>query len=258
MSAYSTKKRYASLILALVYRDITSKYRRSMLGPAWAILQPLLLMAVFTLLSKTIGISSDGLPYVLFSYAVLVPWTFFTTAVNGCCPSIMSNASILKKIALPKELFPISAVVTAVVDMAAASLILAGMMLWYRVPMGWELCWVPVLTALTAALAFGVGIGIASLGIFKRDFLPAGAFLMQLWLYATPIIYPLSSISDRWRPVYILNPMVGILEGFRSVLARGQAPDLLLILLAIPGIALVLLITWPLFRKTSQYFADVL
>jgi len=250
--------KFWTLLWALVNRDVRSRFRRSILGPAWAILRPAFMMVVFSVLRGFVNIPSDGIPYPIFIYSVLVPWTFFTTVVNGCAPSIMSNSGILKKMAVPRQVFPLAAAVAAGFDLLMSGLVLAGMMLWFRVPVGWSLLWLPVLIVLTGTLALAVGMALTSLGIFKRDFLTAGGYLVQLWMYATPIIYPLSSVPEGWRWLYVLNPMVGILEGFRSILVRGQAPDLVLLGWALPGIALALLVAWPLFRVMSQYFADVL
>lgn len=253
------KLRHAwNLLWALTGRDVKARYRRSFLGPLWAVIQPFFLMVVFTAIRGFVDIPSDGIPYPIFSFSVLVPWTFFATGVTQAGPSVLSNAGILKKMAVPREIFPLAAILTAAFDMLMAGLVLAGMMLWYRVPVGWSLLWLSVLVGLTGLFAWGMGMCLAALGVFRRDFLLAGGFLMQLWLYATPIIYPLSSVPEQWRTLYCLNPMVGLLEGFRSILARGLAPDLGLLLLALPGIALALLVGWPLFRTMSQYFADVL
>lgn len=250
--------RFFTLLLALVRRDVTARYRRSLLGPLWAILQPLILMVLFTMLRGLVDIPSDGAPYMLFSYAALVPWTFFTNAVSFCGPSVSSNAGVVKKMALPREVFPLAAVITALFDFTMSGLVMAGMMLWFRVPVGWALLWLPVLVCLTAALAFGVGMFIASLGTFKRDFIFATPFLMQFWLYATPVIYPLSSVPDRWRTLYMLNPMVGVIEGFRNVLIRASAPSLEALGWSVLITSVVLAVTWPIFRWMSQYFADVL
>jgi len=252
------RSRFFTLLWALVRRDVTARYRRSLLGPAWAILQPLILMVLFTMLRGFVNIPSEGVPYVLFSYAALVPWTFFTNAVSFCGPSVTSNAGVIKKMALPREVFPLAAVTTALFDFAMSGLVMAGMMLWFRVPVGWTLLWLPVLVFLTAALAFGVGMFIASLGTFKRDFIFATPFLMQFWLYATPVIYPLSSVPEQWRTLYMLNPMVGVIEGFRNVLIRASAPPLEALGWSALMTGVVLVITWPIFRWLSQYFADVL
>jgi lipopolysaccharide transport system permease protein len=250
--------RWLQLVWALGSRDLRARYRRSFLGPVWGIIQPIFLMVAFTILNRFINISSDGIPYAIFSYSVLVPWTFFTAIANGTASCIINNASILKKISVAREIFPLTTVLSAGFDLLMSGIVLALMMLWFQIPVGWSLLWLPLLVTLTAAFGLAIGMGISCFGIFKRDFLLAGNFLIQFGLYITPIIYPLSRVPEGWRWLYVLNPMVGILEGFRSVLARGQQPDLALLGLALPGMALVFLIVVPLFRKTAQYFADVL
>ncbi len=253
-----TPYRFLNLLLMLVMRDITTRYRRSILGPAWAILQPLILMVLFTMLRGFVDIPSEGVPYPIFSYAALLPWTFFSNAIVMAGPSVYANAAILKKIAMPREVFPVAAVVVALFDFCMAGIIMAGMMVYYRVSVSLALLWLPVLLFITTGLAFGVGMFVAALGSFKRDFIFATPFLMQFWLYATPIIYPLNAVPERWQVLYNLNPMVGIIEGFRSILIRNQSPNLASLALTVVVTGLVLAITWPLFRILSRYFADVM
>jgi len=249
---------FLNLLLALVSRDIRARYRRSMLGPAWAILQPLILMVLFNMLRGFVDIPSDGVPYVVFSYSGLVPWTFFTNAVSFCGPSVITSAGVLKKIALPREVFPLAAVVTALFDFLTSSIVLLGMLMFFRIRLSWALLWLPLLVLLTAALAFGVGMVIAALGTYKRDFIFATPFLLQFWLYATPVIYPLSSVPERWKVLYMLNPMVGVIEGFRSILIMASAPPLQALGWSVLMPCVVLSVSWLIFRRVSQYFADVL
>jgi len=204
-----------------------------------------------------ISIPSGEVPYALFSYTALVPWTFFTNALSFCGPSIALNANIIKKISVPREVFPLAAVTTALFDFFMAGTILAGMMLWYQVPIGWSILWVPVLLLLTTILAFGVGLFIASLGTLRRDFILATPFIVQFWLYATPVIYPLSAVPERWRTLYMLNPMVGIIVGFRGIFLDNSAPSWQLLGSTILTTVIIFLFTWPLFRWLSRYFADV-
>jgi lipopolysaccharide transport system permease protein len=215
-------------------------------------------MVIFTFIRGVLNISSEGVPYVIFSYSALVPWTFFSNAVTRSGPSVYVNGGILKKISIAREVFPFSEVVTSLIDFFISSLILLGMMIWFSVPFGWSLLWVPLLVLLTSLLAFGVGLGVAALGTYKRDLIFATPFLMQFWLLATPIMYPLSQVPERWRLLYGLNPMVGIIEGFRRVVVKSIPPDPELLVVSLVGIALVWVVAWPLFRHMSQYFADVL
>ncbi len=250
--------RFATLLQALVVRDVTSRYRRSALGMWWAFLQPMILMLLFNMLRGFVNIPSDGLPYVLFSYTALVPWTFFTNAVAACGPSIITNAEVIKKIALPREVFPLAAVAATLFDFFMSGIILAGMMIWFKVPVGWALLWLPVLIILMAAVSYAVGILLAGLGTFRKDFIFATPFLTQAWLFVTPVIYPLSTVPEKWQFFYMLNPMVGVIEGFRNVLLKATAPPTEALGISVVMTGILLAISWPIFRKLSAYFADVL
>jgi lipopolysaccharide transport system permease protein len=250
--------RFLSLLYALVMRDLTGRYRRSALGMWWAFLQPLILMLLFNMLRGFVNIPSDGLPYMLFSYAGLMPWTFFTNSVAACGPSITNNAEIIKKIALPREVFPLAAVTATLFDFAMSGILLVGMMIWFRVPISWVLVWLPVLIVLMTAVAFAVGVLIAGLGTFRKDFIFATPFLTQAWLFVTPVIYPLSTVPEQWRTLYMLNPMVGVVEGFRMVLLKASAPPMEPLLWGALTTAVLLAVAWPVFRWLSGYFADVL
>jgi len=251
-------RRFLGFLRVLVGREFRGRYRRSALGPAWAILQPLCYMVIFTFLRGVLDIPSDGIPYVIFTYSALVPWTFFSNAVTWCGPSVVANSGIVKKISISREVFPTASVVTSLVDLVISSVILGGMMAWYRVPVGWTLLWWPVLVLLTGLLALGVGLVLAALGTYKRDIIFGTPFLMQFWLLCTPVMYPLSKVSNRWEVLYSLNPMVGIVEGFRSVMVQGTMPDLWLLAVSFLGIMVIWTLAFPLFRYMSQYFADVL
>ena len=250
--------RFLTLLWALVVRDVTSRYRRSSLGIWWAFLQPLILMLLFNMLRGFVKIPSDGVPYVLFSYAALVPWTFFANSLSACGPSIITNAEVIKKIALPREVFPLAAVFTALFDFAMSAIVLSALMAWFKVQVGLALLWLPVLILLMAATAYAIGMLLAGLGTFRRDFTFATPFLTQAWLFITPVIYPISSVPERWRSVYMLNPMVGIIEGFRNVLLKNSAPPWEPLAVSVAITAVMLAVCWPLFRRLSAYFADVL
>jgi lipopolysaccharide transport system permease protein len=215
-------------------------------------------MVVFSLIGSILGISSEGAPYTIFSFAALVPFTFFTTAVRSSSASILGNASILKKMAVPREIFPAAEVITAMIDFAISGVILLAMMVFYQIGITIHILWLPVLVLITAILAWGVGIGFAALGTYRRDFIMGVGFGLQMLTYATPIIYPLSDVPEEWRSLYVLNPLVGLIENYRNILIKGSPPDLNLLLISIVITILVCAIAWPLFRLMSQYFADVL
>lgn len=257
-SKWSGVSRFFNLLFALVYKDISARYRRSILGPLWAILQPFILMVLFTMIRGFVNIPSDGIPYPIFSYSALLPWTFFSNAVVYAGPSVYVNGNIIKKISVPREIFPLAAVFVALFDFAMAGIVMAGMMVYFKIHVSWPLLWLPLLLLIIIVFAFGVGMFVAAFGTYKRDVIFATAFLMQFWLYATPVIYPLSSVPERWRSLYMINPMVGIIEGFRKVLVKAQAPTLetLIWSIAMTGVALILF--WLIFRWFSRYFADVI
>lgn len=258
LSRQERLSRFGTQLWALVRRDLAGRYRRAALGPLWAVLQPLTLMALFTVVHDVIALPSEGLPYALFSYAALVPWQFLSGAVQRCASSLLYNVTVLKKAALRREVFPLAAVAVALADAGASALILAAMMGFYRVRVGLALLWLPLLVLLAAVLALAVGMALAALGAFVRDLTIATPFLVQVWMYLSPVLYPLSAVPERWRTLYALNPAVGLIEGFRAVLLRAQPPDpgtlALSALLTLAALAL----SWPLFRALSGHVADVL
>lgn len=251
-------RRVVDLVAALVVREFKGQYRRSLLGPAWALLQPLAYMAIFLFLRGVLEIPSDGAPYALFAFSALVPWTFFANAVTRCAPSVVANAGILKKVAVPREVFPVAALLATAIELGVSSLLLVGLMAWFGMGWSWHLLWLPGLALLAGLLALGIGLAVAAVGTFKRDLIFAIPFLMQFWLLATPVIYPLGQVPQGWQGLYLLNPMVGVVEGFRTVVIKGVHPDPLLLGYAVVGTLLVWAVGWPLFRAVSQYFADVL
>ena len=250
--------RFASLLSSLVARDFKGQYRRSVLGPAWAIIQPLFYMVIFVFLRKMLRISSEGVSDALDTYAVLVPWSFLSNAIMRSGPSIYSNGNILKKIAMPREVFPAASVALSLIDLGIAAVVLIGMMVWYRAAVGLALLWLLPLVGLTVLLAMGAGFLVAALGAFKRDIVFGMPFLIQFWLLATPILYPLDKVPPGVKGIYVLNPAVGLIEGFRSVLIHNSQPDLNLLGISLAGVCVLWLLAWPVFRYTSQYFADVL
>lgn len=249
--------RFLSLLWALVYRNVIARYRKSVLGIGWAIIQPVMYMVVFGILRGVTGVSSEGFPYPVFIFSALAPWTFFANAISNSAPSVITNANIVKKVAIPREIFPLSAVMTALFDFCMAALVLAGLMVYYQVAVGWALLWLPVLLAITIMLALSVGMLLSSFGTFKRDLVLAAPFLTQFWLFASPVIYPLSEVPPEWKTLYMLNPTVGLIEGYRNVLLRAEAPPLDLLGWSCLVTFGLFIVVWPLFRWISQYFADV-
>jgi lipopolysaccharide transport system permease protein len=249
-------RQFLALMWAMTVRELKGRYRRSVLGILWAVLPPVFYAALFTLLQGILRISSGDIPYVLFAYAGLVPWAFFVNAVNRCGGSVGVNAGIVKKVAVPRVVFPVTAVVTALADFAVSGLLLGVLLVWFGVAPGIHLLWLMPIVILTIVFALGCGLVIAALGAFLQDVLFGLPLLMQLWMLATPIMYPLNQVPPSWMPLYTLNPMVGIIEGFRQVLIRQAAPDMALLGMTTAATVLVWMVGWPLFRTLSQHFAD--
>jgi lipopolysaccharide transport system permease protein len=214
-------------------------------------------MVVFMFLRGVTKFSDEGIPYPIFTFAALVPWTFFANGVVQSAPSVLLNANVVKKIAAPREVFPLSAVMTSLFDFAIAGMVLAGLMLWYRIQVSAALFWLPVLVLMTLTLAFAIGMFLASFGTYKRDLVMAAPFLMQFWLFASPIMYPLSQVPEKWRSLYVMNPVVGLIEGYRHVILKGSSPPLEPLVWSAVITLAILGLTWPFFRWMSQYFADV-
>ncbi len=249
---------YWLLIYTLAKRDIQVRYRRTIAGFFWAILDPLFYLGVFAILRSFLGISSGKMPYLIFTFSGLIPWTLFLSIVNGCTPSILTNSGILKKMKLPKELFLLVAAITAIFDFFMALIVMAIMMIIFSVPFTWQLLWLPLLLGLMVIFALGMGMWITANGIFHRDYMKISAYVFQFLFFLSPIIYPIEQVPQNLRFFYSLNPFVGLLSGFRNVLGAGKMPDFILLGYALPTIIVVFLLGWSAFRQKSPYFPDVL
>jgi len=248
---------YRELLESLVRREVAARYRQTFLGPVWAILQPLILMVLFTLIRGFVSIPSEGAPYPVFVYAALLPWTFFSNAIVYATPSIVRNRGIVQKIYFPREIFPTAAALVTLFDFAMASVVLAGLMLFYGTALRPTVLLVPVLLLIQLLLSLGVGYVTSALGAFRRDVVYGIPFIMQFWLYVSPVMYPLSSVPERYRSLYLLNPMAGLIEAYRKLIVFGQWPDLVPLAYAAGGAILVLLLGYRLFKALEMQFADV-
>ena len=219
---------YRELLYFFIWRDIKVRYKQTLLGAGWAIIQPLMTMVVFTIFFGHLAkVPSDGLPYPVFSLMALVPWTYFASALAGCSTSLSGYQHIISKVYFPRLIIPIGAVVAPLVDFAIGFAILIGFMTWYRIVPGPSIVWLPALMLLALATAAGVGVWLAALNVRYRDVRYVVPFVVQLWMFATPVAYPASLVPARWRAVYGLNPMAGVIEGFRWALAGGPAPGVI-------------------------------
>jgi lipopolysaccharide transport system permease protein len=250
---------YRELFYFLTWRDIKVRYKQTALGAAWAIIQPFFTMVVFSLFfGKLAKIPSDGIPYPIFAFAALVPWTFFANGLSESSNSLVSSANLIKKVYFPRLVVPISGVLGGLPDFLLAFLVLIGMMFYYGVyPAAVSLLWLPLFLLLALVTALGVGLWLSALNVEYRDVRYTIPFLTQLWLFATPIAYPSSLLSEPWRTLYGLNPMVGVVEGFRwALLGTDTAPGPIIIVSAFASLAILVSGAF-YFRRMEKTFADV-
>ncbi|MBI1904245.1 MAG: ABC transporter permease [Planctomycetes bacterium] len=249
---------YRDLFRFLVWREIKVRYAQSAVGIGWAIIQPVFSMLVFTIVfGRLAGVSSDGAPYALFSLAALVPWTYFANALTDGAASLVSNANMLSKVYFPRLLLPLSAVMAKLVDFSIALLILGGLMLYYGAVPTWGVLLLPALILLMMFSAAGLGMWLTALAIQYRDVKHAMTFVVQLLMYAAPVVYPTSLIPGRYQLLYALNPMVGIIEGFRAALLGTRPMPWDLLAVGALSTAVLVLSGCLYFRAKERIFADV-
>jgi lipopolysaccharide transport system permease protein len=249
---------YRELLYFLAWRDIKVRYKQTVLGAAWAIIQPFFTMVVFTLFfGKLAKIPSEGVPYPIFSYAGLLPWTFFAQAMNQSSDSLVGNANLITKVYFPGLVIPLSAALAPLVDFCIAFIVLIGMMFYYQIFPTGTLIFLPAFLLLAFATSLGVGLWLSALNVQYRDVRYTIPFLTQLWLFATPVIYPSSAVQSPWRIILGLNPMTGVVEGFRwALLGIGAAPGGMIY--TSMGVALLLVFTGMIyFKRMEKTFADV-
>ena len=249
---------YRELLYFLTWRDIKVRYKQTVLGASWAVIQPFFTMVVFSIFfGKLAGIPSDGIPYPIFSYAALVPWTFFANGVSQSANSLVGNAKLITKIYFPRLAIPIAPVLSGTVDFLLAFLVLLVMMLFYGIAPTINVVWLPLFFLLALATALGTGFWLSALNVQFRDVRHAVPFLLQAWMFATPIAYPSSLLDEPWRTLYGLNPMVGVVEGFRwALLGTETAPHPTIVLSSIVALALFIGGIF-YFRRMEKTFADV-
>ncbi|MFN8636050.1 MAG: ABC transporter permease [Chloroflexota bacterium] len=254
---------YRELVYALTQREIKARYRQSLLGIGWAIIQPLAFMVVFSLVfGRFARLPSDGLPYPIFSYVALVPWTFLANALTTATIGLVSQRSVVTKTYFPREVIVISQVGARFVDFLASALVLAGLLVWYGIaPTPWLLL-VPVLTVIEIALIVGLSLITSALNVSFRDLAPVVTLGLQVWLYVTPVSYAMSLVKDAlpaslW-PIYALNPMVGLIDAFRAVVAHGHAPDWQLLAISTAMSGIILVVAYVYFKRAERVFADII
>jgi lipopolysaccharide transport system permease protein len=248
---------YRELLYFLVWRDVKVRYKQTILGAAWAIIQPLMTMVVFAVFfGRLAKVPSDGVPYPLFAFVALVPWTFFANALTHASNSLVLSSNLIRKVYFPRLSVPIASVLSAIVDFALAFAVLVLLLIWYGVGVSLKLLWLPLFVVQAIMTALAVALWLSALNVEYRDVRYAVPFMTQFWLFATPVAYPSSLLSEPWRTIYGLNPMVGVVEGFRwALLDTGAAPGPMLVVSSLA--CLVLLVGGAYyFRRLERTFAD--
>jgi len=250
--------RYRELFYFLAWRDVKLRYKQTVLGVAWAVLQPLMAMVIFTLLFGKLGsMPSDGIPYPVFYFGALLPWTYFSATLSNSGNSLIANANLLTKVYFPRVILPTSAAVSGLVDFAVGSVLLFAIMGYYRLVPGLSLLLVPGLIVLLFFLALGVSMILAALNVRYRDVKYTLPFLVQLWLFATPVIYPVSMIPDRYRLFVALNPLSGVIDTFRASLVPTKQIDWQLLWISSAVTLGIFATAVVYFKRTERTFADV-
>jgi len=248
---------YRELIFFMTWRDLKVRYKQTLLGVGWAILQPFMTMIVFSIFFGSLAqVPSDGVPYPIFTYTALIPWTLFSKALQDASRSLVANSHMITKVYFPRMILPISSVLAGVVDFLIAFLVLLGMMLYFKITPTANAWTLPLFLVLAVITAIAVGLWLSALNVLYRDINYILPFLTQFWMYLTPIAYPSSMVPEKWQAIYALNPMTGVVEGFRwALLGTGQPPGLMTFVSA--GVAIILLISGMFyFKRMERLFAD--
>jgi lipopolysaccharide transport system permease protein len=262
---------YRELLGTLAWKNITLRYKQAYLGIAWAVIKPVTLMLIFTLVKSFVGIDSGDVPYPVLVFAALMPWIFFQESASDGVNSVVGNTALIKKIYFPREIFPITAVTTKLIELGINALILAGLMAWYGMVPTMHILWVPLIILYTVLAALTIGFFGSAVNVYYRDMGQALPVLLSLLMYASPVIYPLQLVKDKllvqqaageWSnllyTVYTLNPLAGIIDAFQSVVLRGTALDLQALLPGAIVVAVLLPLSYAFFKRAESYFADVI
>ena len=262
---------YRELIAILAWKNIAVRYKQAYLGVAWAVLKPLMMMLIFSLVKSFVGIDSGNIPYPILTFAALLAWIFFQESASEGVSSVVGNANLIRKIYFPREIFPLTAVTTKLVELGINFVILAGLMLWYQMAPTIHILWVPLIILYTLLASMTVALAGAAINVYYRDMGAALPLVLSLLMYASPVIYPLQLVKDKllvqqaagdWSnalyTLYTLNPLAGIIDAFQSVVLRGEPPDLMAM---VPGailVAVLLPLSYRFFKRAEAWFADVI
>ena len=251
--------RYRDLLLTLSVHRLKVRYKQSVLGPSWALLQPTLLMLIYTVIfSRIVRVPSDGVPYALFAYSALLPWTFFSSALSSATNSLVSHFSLVTKVYFPREILPLTYVIAALVDFIVASSVLGLLLAYYRVSLSpYTLLAIPMIAVLTL-FTIAVSLLLCAIQVRYRDVGMALPLLLQVWMFATPVVYPLRLVPARYRALYSLNPMVGVVDGFRVAILKGSPPDLRALGISVLVTAALLPVAFIYFKHVEATVADII
>lgn len=249
---------FRELLWMLTLRDVKVRYKQTVLGAGWAILRPLATMLIFSIVfGRLVGMPSDGYPYTIFVYAALLPWTFFAGALSASGMSLVSSAHLVGKVYFPRLILPLSSVGAGLVDFLISTALLLLMMIWYGIGWTWNLAVAPLLVVLLVFSALGVGTILSALTVAYRDFAHITPFIVQIWMYVTPVIFPTNLVPDKWRWLLYLNPMTGLIEGFRSSFL-GRPFDLVGLASCFGIVVVLFLVGIAYFERVERRFADII
>jgi lipopolysaccharide transport system permease protein len=250
---------YRELLYFLVWRDVKVRYAQAALGTGWAIVQPLIAVAIFTVIFHLFArLPSDGLPYPVFAMAAVLPWTYFSEAARRSAFGLVGDADLVKKVYFPRLIIPLANIVSPLIDFAITLMVLIALMAWYGIALSPNVVFLPIFVVMTMALSLSIGLWLGPINVRFRDVMHTLPFVLQIWMYATPIVYPFSMVPERWRTLYALNPTVGLIEGFRWALLGHGTLDVkaLMISAAVITAALFCGLVW--FRRAERSFADII
>jgi lipopolysaccharide transport system permease protein len=249
---------YRELLYFLVWRDLKVRYKQTVIGIGWAVLQPFVTMVIFTIIfGKLVKVPSDGIPYPIFAYSALLPWNYFASALQRCVVSVVGDAALVSKVYFPRLILPLAGTISGFADFFVSFLLLLGMMTFYHLGLSWTVLVLPFFLLLALSTALAVGLWLSALNVRYRDVGHTIPFLMQIWMYASPIVYPASMIPEKYRFFYSLNPMVGVIEGFRWALLGKQSPDFAVMAISVAMVLLLISGGLVFFRNMEKTFADV-
>jgi lipopolysaccharide transport system permease protein len=254
-----TLSSYQELMFMWILREIKVRYKQSILGAAWAVLQPLSLTVVFTIVfSYFARIPTGDIPYPVFAYTALLPWTLFSTAITFAVPSLVVNMALVTKIYFPKEILPLASIGAAILDFLIGMIVYIFLLIFYQQPIYLTILWLPVVLFAQISLMVGVSLIAASINVFYRDIRFVIPLVLQIWLYASPVIYPSSMVPERFRWLFMLNPMVGIIEGYRSITLFNEPPVNIEFLISLLLSLLIAIFGYVIFKKSEPEFADII